>query len=95
MRIEPEWCNAKRQDGHPEVQQIRRPQRQRHIEQHDKRPDTQIDRRPCETREKCAKVIAGRRESTTGGDVSSASKSEIAEDRVCVNLGREDFENGG
>ena len=93
MWVKPERRNAQRQHRNPKVNQIRRPQRQRHIKQHDQRPHPQVYARASKPRKQDAKVDPSSRESTSSGDVPGASERQVAEDRVRVNLGREYFKD--
>lgn len=86
MGIEHKRRNAQTQNRHPEVQQIWRPQRQCHVEQHDQRAHPQIDTRARKTREENAERVSCGGETAAGSDVAGTSKSEIAENRVSVDL---------
>ncbi len=93
MRIEPEGCNAQRHDSNPEIYQVRRPQGQGDIEQHNQRPHSQVYARTCEAGEKGAEIYPGGRKSAACGDITCASKCEIAEDGVGINLRGEHFKD--
>lgn len=95
MRVIQERRDTKRQNRNPEINQIPRPERQRHIEQHQQRPHPEVDARSRETRIEDGERDPGRRESTAGGDVSSPAEGQVVQDGVRVDLGGEDFEDGG
>ena len=94
MRVEQEWRNAQREDGDPEVQQVGCPQRQRYKQQHEHRPHAEVDTWASETREEDVEVDACCRKATSGRNVTSTTESEIAQNRVGVDLGGEDLEDG-
>lgn len=94
MRVENEGSDREREHGDPEIDQVRHPDGHGHEEQRQERPHAEIDTRSGETRVESAKVHAGRREASTGGDVPSTTKGQVAQDRMSVDLSRENFENG-
>lgn len=93
MRVEQEWRNDKGHDGEPEVDHIPGPDGQCREEQDDDRSDTQIDGGSCESGVEDAEGDSSRCKSSTGGDVSSTTKVQVAQNGVSVDLGREDFED--
>jgi hypothetical protein len=95
MWVEQERSNTQRKNGDPKVDQVWRPHRQRDVKEHDQRPHTKVDAWSCEPRQENTEVDACGCEATTGCDVPSTSKSQIAQDRVRVNLCRKDFEHRG
>ena len=52
MRIEKERGDTESEDGYPEINQVSRPERQCHIEQHQQSPHAQVNARASESREK-------------------------------------------
>ena len=89
MRVEKERRDAQGQNGHPEVSDPSRPDRQRHIEQHDERPHAEVDARAREARVQDREGDARRREPTTRGDVPRTTKRQVRDDRVRRDLRRE------
>ena len=94
MRVEQERRDAHREDGYPEVRDPSRPDRQRHVEQHDERAHAEVDTRACETREQDAEADATGGEPTTGSDVTRTTEGQVAEYGVRLDLGGENFEDG-
>ena len=94
MRVEQEWRDDEGHDGEPEVDHVPGPDGQCRKEQNDDRSDTQIDGWSRESRVENAEGNSSCSETSTGGNVSSTTKVQVAENRVSVDLGREDFENG-
>ena len=80
MGIKHEGRDAERKNGHPEVDQVRGPQRQRDIKQRDQGPHAEIDTWPCKPREQYAEVYPRGRKPASGGNVPSAAKCQIAQD---------------
>ena len=79
VRIEPEGRNAQREGGHPEVDEVRCPQRQRHVKQHDEGSHAKVDTWPGESGEQNTEVDSRGSETTSCSDVTSASECQIAE----------------
>lgn len=74
---------------------MRNPNGEGDIEQDQQVPEAGVDARSGETGVEDAEGDAGCRESTTGGDVSSTSECQVAQDRIAVDLGGKDFKDGG
>ncbi len=74
MRVEQERRNTQRQNGDPEIDQIRRPKRQCHIKQHEQRPHSKVDAGTRKSGEQDAEIDTTRRETTARGDISSTAK---------------------
>jgi hypothetical protein len=64
------------------------------VEQEDQSSDTKVDRWASESRVKNAERNTSRGETSSSGDISSSSESQIVQDRVHVNLGGKDLEDG-
>ena len=95
VRVENKWRKAKRERRNPEVDHMRDPQRDRHIQQHHQCPHAQIDTRARETGKQQTEVRARRCKATTSSNVSSTTVVQVAEDGVAVDLRREDLKDGG
>lgn len=93
MRIEQERCNAQREDGYPEINEVGCPERQGHIKKHDQCPHPQIDAGPSEPRKERAEVNSGSCETTTSCDISSTTEGQIAKDGMGIDLRSEDLED--
>ena len=94
MRIEQERRDAKRKNGEPEVDQMGNPNGQRDIEQDEEVSEAHVDAGSSKAGVENAEIDASRSETTTSGDISGTTKGQIAEDRVGVDLGGENFEDG-
>lgn len=94
MRVEDEWRKAKSERRDPEVDNMRNPQCNRHVKQHHQRPHTQVDAWTCKSGEKKTEVRARSSEATASSDVTGTTIVQIAENRVAVDLGREDLKYG-
>lgn len=93
--VEEKRCDTEGKNGYPEVYQVWRPERQCHVEQHQQGPHAKVNTRAGEAREKNAERDPGCCEPTACGNVSRATKSEVVQDRMCVNLSGEDFKHRG
>lgn len=93
MGIEDEGCNTQGNDRYPEVDQVRRPQCQSGVEKHEQSAHAQVDAGSSETRVEDVERNPSGSETTTSCDVTSATKRQIAQDRVCLDLGGENFED--
>ena len=93
MGVEQERRDAQRQDGRPEVDQVGNPDRHGGIQQQEQVSHAHVDTRTGETGVKDAEGDAGSGKSTTGSNVSGTTKGQIVENRVGVDLSREDFEH--
>ena len=91
--VEQERRDRQRQSGDPEVDEPVHPQRGRHVEHHQRESHAEVDRRSGESRVEDREVDPRRGESSTGGDVSCSSERQVGQDRVRVNLGREDLKD--
>ena len=94
MRVEQERRDAHREDGHPEVRHPSRPDRQRHVEEHDERPHAEVDTRASEAGVQDGERDTRRRETTTGSNVPGTTERQVALDGLRVDLGREHLEDG-
>ena len=95
MGVDHEGGDAKGCDGEPKVDEMGDPDGHRHVEEDQQIPEAHVDTGASETGVKDAEGYTRRRETTASGNVSGASEGQIAEDGVGVDLGREDFEDGG
>ena len=93
MGIEDERRDTQRQSRRPEINQVRDPQRQSDIQQHDQRAHSKVYTWSGETRVEGEELHTSGCKSTSSGDVTSATIREVSQDRMTVNLSREDFEN--
>jgi len=93
MRIETKRRDAEGENGNPEVDEVRRPQCQCNIEQHDQGSHCHVDAWASEPRKENVEVDLCGRKATTGRNVPSPSKSQIAQNQVGVDLSREDLED--
>ena len=93
MRVEEERRDAECQSCRPEVDQVRDPKRQRHIQQHDQRAHSEVDTRTSETRVEREELHARSRETTASRDVPCATVGEISQDGMTIDLRRKDFED--
>ena len=89
MWVEQEWSDTKGENRYPKVDQVRRPEREGDIEEHQQRAHAEVDARTGEAREKDAERDPGRRKATAGSDVSRATEGQVVQDRVGVDLGGE------
>jgi hypothetical protein len=92
MRIEEEWSNAKCHYSDPEIDQMWHPQCQRDVEQHAQGTHAQVDAGSSEARVKFTEWLSNSCETSSGGNVSSSSKGQVAQDRMSVNLSGENLE---
>lgn len=92
MGVEQERRDTKGQNRYPEVYDPRGPQGHRHVQEHDKGPHAKVDAWAGKSREEDTERNPGRRESPTGGDITSSTKDQIARNGVRGNTGSEDFE---
>ena len=95
MRVEQERRDAHRQNGDPEVRDPSRPDRQRYVEQHDKRAHAEVDARAREPRVQDRERDTRRREATAGRDVPRTTKRQVRDDRVRRDLRGEHLEGRG
>lgn len=95
VRVEQERRDAQRQNRHPEVRDPSRPDRQRHVKQHDQSAHAKVDTRSGEARVEDSERDPGRCKATSGRDVPGATESQVRDDRVRRNLGGEDLERRG
>lgn len=93
MWIEYEWSNAKCRDCDPEIDEVWRPEGNRHVEQHYQCSHTQVDTRSGETREQRAERYTGSRKPTTCRNIPCPTKCKIGQYRMSVDLCREHFED--
>jgi len=94
VRVEHEGGNAQCENGDPEVNEMGHPDGQGDEKEHQQRPHAKIDTGSSETRVENAEVHAGRREASAGGDITSTTKGQIAQDRMSVDLSGEDLKDG-
>jgi hypothetical protein len=94
MRVEQERGYAEGQDGQPEVDEVGNPNGKGSIEEEQEISHSHVDGWACETRVKDAKANASGSESTSGGNVSSATKCQIAQNGLRIDLGGEHFKDG-
>jgi len=93
MRIEQEWRDAESSYREPEVNQVGGPDRHCDIKEHNQGPHAQINTGPCEPGEQNAERYARGSKATSCCNIPSASKCQVTQDGVCVNLRRKDFED--
>lgn len=93
MRVEQERCDDQRHYSDPEVNHVPSPDGQCCKKQNDHGPDTQIYGRPGESRVENAEGDSSCSETSTCSDISSATKVQVAKNRMSVDLGREHFED--
>jgi len=93
MRVEEEGRDRQRQNRDPEIDEVWRPEGQSDVKQQHKRSQSQVDGGASKTRVKNAKRDPRGGKSSPCRDVSSSTKVEIVEDRVSVDLGREDLKD--
>lgn len=74
MWVEQERRNTKRKNRDPEVDEVRSPERQRHVEQHYQRPHPEIYTWPSKPREQNAEVNSRRCKTTPSSNVTCTSK---------------------
>ena len=82
MRVEEERRDAQGQNGYPEVGDPSRPDRQRHVEQHDERSHAEVDARARKARVQDREGDASRREPTACRNVPRTTKRQVRDDRV-------------
>lgn len=70
------------------------PDRHGGVKQQKQIPHTHVYARTSETRIENAEGDAGCGKSTTGSNISSTTKCQVAQDGVGIDLGGEDFEHG-
>ena len=95
MRVEDEGGDAECEDGDPEVDEMRDPDGQGDVQEHEQRPHAEVNAGPGEPRVEDAEGQARGGETSSSGDVSSTTECEIAQNRMSVDLGGEDFEDRG
>lgn len=94
VRVEEERRDGERQYGDPEVNQVRRPYGQGDVEQEDEGTKTKVDRRSSESRVQDTERDSRGGKSSSGRNVSSTSKVQVVQNRVGVDLGGENLEDG-
>lgn len=94
MRVKQERCDAKRKNRNSEVDQARRPERQRHVEQHEQGANAQVVAGAGETRKRMLRQILVVAKPRPVAMYPGASEGEIAEDGMGIDRGREDVEHG-
>lgn len=94
VRVEQEGRDGERKDGDPEVDEPVDPETRRHVEHHERQPETHVNGRPGETRVEDGKVDSGGGEPSSGRNVSSTSERQVGQDGLGVDLGREHLEHG-
>lgn len=92
MRIEHERRDAERKYGEPEIDEMGYPDRYRRVKQDKEVTHAHVDGWSCEAGIEDAEGYACCGKTSTGSDISCASESEIAQNGIGVNLGRENFE---
>lgn len=95
MWVEHERREAQRKDRNPEVDEEGCPNRQGRVEQHDQRPHAQVYAWSCKAGEEDAEGYPTCGKSASGGDVTSSAKVQVAQNRVGIDLSREDLEHWG
>jgi len=95
MRVEDEGCDAERKDGEPKVNKMRHPN-----DHGDVGEEKEIARAHVDTGTGKAGVEDGERdasggETSTSCDVTRPSECQITENRIGVDLSRENLENRG
>jgi len=93
VRVEPEGCNREGKNGYPEIDQVRGPECQCHVEEHDECPHAQVNTWTSKTGEEDVEVDTGCCKSTACRNVTRASECEISEDWMSVDLHRKHFED--
>jgi len=73
------------------TEQQRRVATNRNVEHHKAETQSEVDGGSSESRVEDREVDPGRRESSTGSDVSSSSEVQVGENRVGVDLSRKDL----
>jgi hypothetical protein len=94
VRVEQEGSNAKCEDRGPEVDEMGKPKRHGDVKQNEKRAHAKIDAGTGETRVQDTEGETCGRETSTSSDITGTTERQVAEDRMSVDLGREDFEDG-
>lgn len=94
VRVEDERRQAQGERRDPEVDEPVGPERRRDVEHAQCEPEAHVDGRPGEARVEDRERVARRREAAAGGDVARAAERQVGQDRLGVDLGREDFEHG-
>jgi hypothetical protein len=74
MRVEDKRCQAQRKRRDPEVDEVRDPQCDRDIQQHNRRAHAQVDTWASKTRVEDAGWVACRCKGTPGSNVTSSTK---------------------
>jgi len=80
VRVEPEGCNREGKNGYPEINQVRGPECQCHVEEHDECPHAQVNTWTSKTGEEDVEVDTGCCKSTACRNVTRVSECEISED---------------
>ena len=93
VRVEQEWRDTQRQNRNPEVCDPTCPERQSDIEQHHQGPHSEIDTRAGEAGVEDAERDARCCETTTRRDVPRATECQVGQNRVSIDLCRENFED--
>jgi hypothetical protein len=91
--VEQEWSDTKGQNGNPKVDQVRRPERERNVEEHEQRTHAEVDAGASKAREEDAERDPRRREATAGSDVPRTAEGQVVQDRMRVDLGGEDLKH--
>lgn len=93
MWVEQERSDTKRENRDPKVDQVRRPEREGHVKEHQQRAHAEVDTRTSEAREEDAERDPGRRKATASSDVPRATEGQVVQDRMRVDLGCEHLEH--
>ena len=80
MGIEDERSHTKREHREPEVDEIRRPDGQSGVEQHQQVPHAHVDAWPCEPGVENGEGQPGDTETTTSGNVTSTTERQVTQD---------------
>jgi hypothetical protein len=94
MGVEQERRDAKSESGDPEIDKPVHPEGRGDVEHHEGETHAEVDRRAGESRVEDREVDSGGGKTSTGSDVPSASERQVGQDRIGVDLRREDLENG-
>ena len=93
MRVKNERSDAERENRKPEVDEVGNPYRQRGVEQKEEVAHAHVDARPGKAGVQDSKRDASCRKPTARSDISCATKSQVAEDGLGIDLSRKDLED--
>lgn len=94
MRVEHEWSYTQGEHGYPEVDQVGNPDGQADIEKNDQVSHAHVNAGSCKSGVQDAEIESSGGKTTSCCDVSCSTESQIAQNRLRVDLGGEHLKDG-